>query len=68
MALVLNYPFPEGTVSLTHDPTVGVNATNAPVLAAIFPRILFNPWLYIVAASVAVAAVVVIRRSQRNGE
>jgi len=68
MALALNYPLPEGTVSLLHDPTVGVNATNAPAQEPGIIKILFNPWLYIVAAGIAVAVVAIIRRSQRNGE
>ncbi len=68
MALALNYPLPEGTASLLHDPTVGVNATNAPEPSLSLPKILFNPWLYIVAALIAVAVVAYIRRSQRNGE
>ena len=68
MALALNYPLPEGTASLLHDPTVGVNATNAPVLAITIPKILFNPLFYVVAIGIAVAVIAVIRRSQRNGE
>jgi len=67
MALGLNYPLPAGTVSLLHDPTVGVNATNAPGPPLSLPRIIFNPWLYILAALIAVAVTAYIRRSQRNG-
>lgn len=68
MALALNYPLPEGTVSLLHDPTIGVNATNAPEPWAITVGRIFNPLLYVLAVGMAVAVVAVIRRSQRNGE
>ena len=68
MALALNYPLPAGAVSILHDPTVGVNATNAPREVPLLRKILFNPWLYIIAALIAVAVVAYMRRSQRNGE
>ena len=66
MALYLNYQLPAGTTALSHDPTVGVNGTNAPSFIITVSKI-FNPILYAIAIGVAVAVVFVIMRSQRNG-
>jgi hypothetical protein len=66
MTLFLNYPLPAGTVALFHDPTVGVNETNAPSFTITVGKI-FNPILYAIAIGAAVAVIIVIMRSQRNG-
>jgi hypothetical protein len=67
MALELNYPLSGGTAALLHDPTVGVNATNAPGRLLTVGARLFNLVVYVLAVVLAVAVVAVIRRSQRNG-
>ena len=68
MRLLFNYPFSPGVKSLVHDPTVGVNQTNAPIIekGITVDRTLFNPALYILTIAVAVGVVAAARRGQKR--
>ncbi len=66
MRLLLNYPYYSGVVSLQHDPTVGVNETNAPAMAVTVERPPFNALVYGLSVVMAAAVVVLIGRRQRR--
>ncbi|MGQ9582914.1 MAG: hypothetical protein ACUVV6_05295 [Thermoplasmatota archaeon] len=66
MRLLLNYPCDASTVSLLHDPTVGVNESNTPVIAVTVEKPPFNVLLYGLSVFAAAAVVIVIRGSQRR--
>jgi len=68
MRLLFNYPFSSSVRSLVHDPTVGVNQTNAPIIETgiTVDKTLFNPLLYILTVMLAVGVVAYARRGARK--
>jgi hypothetical protein len=68
MRLLFNYPFSSRVRSLVHDPTVGVNQTNAPLIETgiTVDKTLFNPLLYILTVMLAVGVVAYARRGARK--